>query len=1152
MFKSLMTTPRFAPLFWCQFLSALNDNFVKNALVILILFKIGAATGASLVTLAGAVLVAPFFILSGIGGELADRYDKAEMAERLKRAEIPVGVVAALGFVLHSVPVLFVALALYGSIAALFGPIKYGILPVHLEARELPAANALVESATFAAILIGTISGGVAASEDGASWLVAGLVIGLSVLAWRAAARIPRTGAAAPDLVIDTNPWTSTVSLLKELGAERRLWIGGLITSWFWLVGTVALSLLPMLMKDALGGGQSLITLGLVVFTVGIAAGSWLAARASKNRPNLALVPVGALLMGVFSLDLAAGLSAAAASPAPLTVSEFLATFSGWRIIADLAGIALAGGLYIVPAFAAVQLWAPKDERARIIAACNVLSAAFMTGACLAVAVLQWQGVGLTALFVMLGAANLAVMGLVMRAWGKEGVQDLGVFLFKTFLGLEIKGSENLPKPGDRAVIAPNHVSLIDAPMMHSILPSHAAFAIDTGMTSLWWVKPFLSLVKTYAIDPTRPMGTRHLINAVKSGETLVIFPEGRLTVTGGLMKVYDGTALIADKADAVIVPVRIDGLGRSYFGYLNRSQTKKAFLPKTTVTVLPPVKLAVDPALKGKARRQAAGASLQDIMVNTAMLTANLDQTLFEALAEARATRDTGKPAIEDPLGAKLSYRKLILGAQILGLKLAPLAPVGANVGVMLPNSAGVAVTFFALATIGRVPAMLNFTAGLPNLLAACTAAKVDVILTSRAFVEKARLGEIVSELEAVARIVYLEDVKASVSLADKVRGLGAGAKAQVKRRADDPAVVLFTSGSEGSPKGVVLSHKNLLANAMQCLHRIAVNGQDKVFNVMPAFHSFGLTGGLVMPLLGGVPVYLYPSPLHYRIVPELVYGSNATILFGTDTFLNGYARTAHPYDFHRVRLVVAGAEAVKDRTRQLYMEKFGVRILEGYGVTETAPVLAINTPLSNKTGTVGRLAPLMEARLEPVPGVADGGRLFVRGPNVMLGYMRVENPGVLEPPAGGWHDTGDIVAIDAQGFITIKGRAKRFAKIGGEMVSLSAVEALAAEVWPQLLTVVVAVPDARKGERLVLLTPDSKCTREAFLRLARMKGASELMVPAEILVVDTIPLLGSGKPDYVAVLALAKDRLAQAARRPEALLSEAAPLPAARSAAG
>lgn len=1127
MFASLMSTRRFAPLFWCQFLSALNDNFVKNALVILILFQIGGSHGATLVTLAGATLVAPFFILSALGGELADRFDKARVAERLKLFEIPVAIVAAGGFLLHSVPLLFVALACYGIIAALFGPIKYGILPVHLKTRELPAGNALVEGATFMAVLLGTIAGGLAASSNGASWLIASLVLIFAVLCWLSAKLIPASGEAAPNLTITVNPWTSTLTLIRDLRSNRRLWIGGLITSWFWLVGAVMLSILPTLVKEKIGAAESVYTLSLLVFVVAIAAGSALAARASKNRPNLALVPVGAVLMGLFSLDLALLTSTLVPGPAPLGAMEFVATVSGVRILIDLAGLAAAGGLFIVPSFAAVQAWAPEDRRARVVAACNVLSAAFMTSAGLAMAGLQAAGIGISSLLLVLGLANLAAMGLVLRAWGREGVQDLGLFLFKTFLGLEVKGYENLPKAGEHAIIAPNHVSLIDAAMMYAILPPDAAFAIDTGMANTWWVKPFLKLVNAEPIDPTRPLGTRHLINRVKEGETLVIFPEGRLTVTGGLMKVYDGTAMIADKSDAMIVPVRIDGPERSYFGYLNRYQTKKAWLPKTTVTILPAVKLTVEQNLRGKPRRQAAGAALQDVMVNSAVRTAPIDQTLFAALALAKDTRDTGKPIIEDPLGTKLSYRKLILGAQVLGRKLIPLAEEGAAVGVMLPNSAGAAVTFFALQTAGRVPAMLNFTAGATNLIAACKAAKVEVILTSRVFVEKGRLGDIVEKLGPHARVIYLEDLRASITFADKVAGLLLGARPQVVRSPDDPAAILFTSGSEGTPKGVVLSHKNMLANAMQSLTRVAANGQDKVFNVLPVFHSFGLTAGLLMPLVGGIPVFLYPTPLHYRIVPELVYQSNATILFGTDTFLNGYARAAHPYDFHRVRLIVAGAEAVKERTRQTYMEKFGVRILEGYGVTETAPVLAINTPLANKSGTVGRLAPLMEARLESVPGITDGRRLMVRGPNVMLGYLRAENPGVLEPPHDGWHDTGDIVAIDAQGFITIKGRAKRFAKIGGEMVSLSAVEAMAAELWPADLSVVVALPDQRKGERLIHMTASSVPNREAFQRYARQKGASELMVPAEIMVVDKIPLLGSGKPDYVAALALAKARI-------------------------
>jgi len=1130
MFSQLMSSRRFAPLFWSQLLAALNDNLLKNALAMLVVYRLAMENGPAIGTLAGAALILPFFLFSALAGQYADKFDKAKVAARVRLAEIPIALLAALGFLLPSVPLLFGALVLFGTLSAFFGPVKYGLLPTHLEIRELPAGNAMIEGATFIAILLGTIGGNLASGSDREIGLVASAIVVISVLGWLCARLIPPAPSTVPDLVVDKNFITSTSTLLKDLRGDRRIWQGALITSWFWLVGAVVLALLQNLIPQTLNGAPAVYTLALFTFAVAVALGSITAARASKNRPNLALVPIGALLMGLFLIDLALLASTIRPAPTPLGISEMLASLTGIHMLIDLAGIAFAGGLFIVPSFAAVQAWSPVDHRSRVIAGCNVLSAAFMTLAGLAVAALQYEKVSVSLLYAGLGISNLIVVTLVLRAWGAEGVKDVGVFLFRTFFNLEVKGLENLPKLGEKAVIAPNHVSLLDAGLMHALLPSHAIFAVDTGMAKTWWVKPFLKLAKSYAIDPSRPFGMRHLIQEVKDGSSLVIFPEGRLTVTGGLMKVYDGTAMIADKANAPVIPVRIDGLERSHFGYLSKSQTKKAWFPKTIVTILPPVKLKIDQNLRGKQRRLAAGLALQDVMTDSAVLTTPIDQTLFDALVQARETRDTGKPAIEDALGTKLSYKKLIVGAQVLGSKLAPtLPPEGEAVGVLLPNSAGVAVTFFALQTMGRVPAMLNFTAGAANVVSACKAANVSVVLTSRVFIEKGHFESLVQAIGAIARVIYLEDIRATVTFFDKMRGLSRGGTPQVRRDCNSPAAILFTSGSEGLPKGVVLSHRNLLANCAQSLTRVSCNGTDKVFNALPVFHSFGLTAGLLMPLIAGVPVYLYPTPLHYRIIPELVYGSNATILFGTDTFLSGYARVAHPYDFARVRLVLAGAEAVKDRTRQLYMDRFGVRILEGYGVTETAPVLAINTPLANKAGTVGRLSPLMEARLEPVPGIESGGRLFVRGPNVMLGYYRADHPGVLEPPADGWHDTGDIVEIDPQGFIAIKGRAKRFAKIAGEMISLSAVEALAAELWPNLLTVVVALPDPRKGERLALLTTDASCTRDAFLQFARRKGATELMVPADIIVVGKIPLLGTGKADYVAALALAKQTIAE-----------------------
>lgn len=1132
MFKDLMTSRRFVPLFWCQFCSALNDNFLKNALVMLILFGLGGAGGVvgghgpMLVTLAGIVFIAPFFILSALGGEIADRFDKAYVAARIKLAEIPIAGLAAIGFYLHSVPILFVTLALFGTVAALFGPVKYGILPEKLQTAELPAGNALVEGATFLAILIGTIAGGIAVSEAKSPEIVVAVILALAVVSWTFARSIPAAGPAAPNLAITRNPWTSTFTLLRELKDDRRLWGGAHIVSWFWVVGSVALSLLPAMVKDHIGGSEGVVTLGLTTFVIGIAIGSGLAARASHGKPNLALVPLGAILMGFFALTLA--VLAGVMSPGDLRVgpAAVLTSGTGLAVLAALCGLAIAGGLFIVPAFAAVQAWSPPERRARVIAAVNVMNAAYMVTGGATVAGLQAAGIGVGTIFAVLGVLSIAMVAYVVRVWGADVIRGLGRMIFRFFFRLEVRGLENLEAAGPRAVIAPNHVSLLDGPLLHTILPKDASFAVNSQIAAAWWVKPFLKAINAYLLEPTRPLAARTLVNAVKGGETLVIFPEGRITVTGALMKVYDGAAMIADKADAAIVPVRIEGPLRSPFGYLKPSQIKKALFPKFVVTFLPPQRLVIDPALKGRARRHAASAALQNIMVDAAVATAPIDRTLFGALVEAHKTRDIGRPAVADPMGTSLSYRKLILAAQVLAPKLAPFAAPGGAVGVMLPNSAGVAVTFFALQTMGRVPAMINFTAGAPNIRASCHAAGISVILTSRTFVERGRFHTLVGHLEQSARIVYLEDLRFTIGMGDKLKGLLAGTRPRVARQPNDPGVILFTSGSEGVPKAVVLSHRNILANCAQCLARIDANGQDLVFNALPVFHSFGLTGGLIMPLVGGVPTYLYPSPVHYRIVPELIYDIGATIMFGTNTFLAGYARAAHPYDLRSVRLVVAGAEAVKEDVRATYMSKFGVRILEGYGVTETSPVLAMNTPMANRPGTVGRLSPLMQARLEPVAGVPDGARLVVKGPNVMLGYYRAENPAVLEPLADGWYDTGDIVSIDADGFIKIQGRVKRFAKIAGEMISLAAVEALAAQAVPGRDLAAVAVPDARKGEHTVLLTTDASITREMLSRHARTTGAPELMVPTEIMVVDKLPLLGSGKIDYVTAAALAKEQ--------------------------
>ncbi|MCC7347933.1 MAG: MFS transporter, partial [Variibacter sp.] len=540
MSHSLMTTRRFAPLFWCQFFSAFNDNFLKNTLALVILFQIGGGSAEALITFAAAVFIAPFFFLSGLGGQVADRFDKALVAQRLKLVEIAVAALAVAGFALQSVVVLYAALFLFGVIAALFGPIKYGILPDHLARAELPAGNALVEGATFMAILLGTIAAGLASHTAGGAVIFGVMIIAFALLCWGASLLIPPTGQADPALTIDRNILRSTRSLLGHLWSDSRLWWGGVVTSWFWMIGAVALSLMPPLVKNALGGTQEVVTAFLAIFSVFIAVGAGLASWLAAGRIVLLPTVIGAFLLGVCCLDLGWALWGAAAAT-PQGAGAILGSGRGLRVAIDLAGLALAGGLFIVPAFAAVQAWAGADRRARVVAAVNVLNAAFMVAGTLVIGLLQTLGATLPVLFLLLGVANLAAAVAIGRTMPRSALRDFLSILFRAFYRLEVRGMDNLAKAGPQAIVALNHVSFLDAALALAVLDNEPVFAIDVGIAQRWWVKPFLKLGRAIPLDPTKPMGTRTLINVVKNGDTLVIFPEGRITVTGSLMKVYDG-----------------------------------------------------------------------------------------------------------------------------------------------------------------------------------------------------------------------------------------------------------------------------------------------------------------------------------------------------------------------------------------------------------------------------------------------------------------------------------------------------------------------------------------------------------------------------------------------------------------------------------
>ena len=702
-------------------------------------------------------------------------------------------------------------------------------------------------------------------------------------------------------------------------------------------------------------------------------------------------------------------------------------------------------------------------------------------------------------------------------------------WLLRHLYQVRITGLEHFAAAGERVLIVANHTSFLDAVLLAAYLPERVTFAINTTVAKAWWVRPFLALVQVFPMDPTNPLSVKGLVRYLRAGNRAVIFPEGRITVTGALMKIYDGTGLIADRSGASVLPIRIDGAQYTPFSRL-RGRVRLRWFPRITLTVLPARSIAPPPEVQGRERRKQAGALLTDLMTEMVFATSNHQRTIFQALLDARRLHGRGHRVVEDIERRPWSYDQLVTRSLVLGGLVEGLTAPGERVGLLLPSLASTAAVFLGLTAIGRVPAMLNFTVGPRGMRAACETATLRTVLTSRRFLTLAKLEEAVSQIEDVARVVYLEDLAGRISAWSKLRALVLArfAESWYRARADrqgpnDPAVVLFTSGSEGHPKGVVLSHANLLANREQLAAKVDFSAQDVILNALPLFHSFGLTAGTLLPLLSGMKTFFYPSPLHYRIVPEVAYDVNATVLFGTNTFLAGYARYAHPYDFYSVRYVFAGAERLQEETRRQWASRFGIRILEGYGATETAPVLAANTPMAHREGTVGRFLPGVEWRLEPLPGVTEGGRLFVRGPNVMLGYLLHDRPGELVPPPGGWYDTGDIVSVDRDGFVTIRGRAKRFAKVGGEMVSLTAVEELAGRVWPDARHAVVAIADERKGEQLVLVTTQADADRAALAARARADGMSELSVPRTVTRVREVPLLGTGKTDYGAVQVLA-----------------------------
>lgn len=707
-------------------------------------------------------------------------------------------------------------------------------------------------------------------------------------------------------------------------------------------------------------------------------------------------------------------------------------------------------------------------------------------------------------------------------------------WLLRMLYGFRSFNVEALNTPGP-VLLIPNHLSWLDWLFVGIYLDEDWRFVTSSITAQTTWLHRWIMINRrTFPINTASPYAAKRMAEYLQNGGRLVLFAEGRMTMTGSLMKLYEGTGFLLHKTNARVITCYLRNVQRIPWV---RHKGWTQWFPRLSAHYSPAHTPPQFPGASTAEARQRLTLWLDDLLIRQQFETEMElgESTVLEAVVSMARQRPRHF-VMEDVLNRPLRYGQLMLGVDMLSRQWCRWLANGTRyVGLLMPNANVTPITLLSLWANGRIPAILNYSSGSTTMINCANLAGLKEVITSRAFLEKAKL-DAEPWNKAGIKLVYMEDVKAGISLVQKVGGMMRNCFKMYPtgpdQKENDPALVLFTSGSEGAPKGVELTHHNILSNIRQMLSVVDLRDNDKLFNALPMFHSFGLTIGTLLPLVRGCSVFVYPSPLHYRVIPTMVYDRNCTIMLATNTFLNGYARKANPYDFYSVRYLFAGAEKIQESTCNLWARKFGVRVLEGYGATECSPCISVNTPRQPRFGTAGRFMPGMEYRIHPIEGLTEGGRLWVRGPNIMGRYLNADADARFQAMEG-WYDTGDIARVSPDGYVEILGRLKRFAKISGEMVSLTAVEDALAGMFRHIsLKCEVAIlsrPDPDKGEALIAVTNEPHLNLDSIRNLLREKGFSNLCIPREILQVKEMPKLGTGKADYRALQTLLAKELNQ-----------------------
>jgi acyl-[acyl-carrier-protein]-phospholipid O-acyltransferase / long-chain-fatty-acid--[acyl-carrier-protein] ligase len=1120
-YRQVLTQKGFQPFLWTQFLGAFNDNLFKIVVSMLaVQMAAGAEAGRNL-SLVGAIFILPFLLFSGYAGQLADVYSKRTVLIVTKSLEILTALLALGAFVIGRLEITFVVLFLFALQATFFSPAKYGILPETLPDRDLSRANGLLEMSTFVAIVAGTAIGSyMLEAWKSQLWLVGMTVVAIALVGTAASFGIPHVPASAPGARLRLNPMGEIVDGLKRLRRDRVLWLTVMGISYFWFLGSLLQLVTVLFGTEVLRLDGRWIGLLTAFAAIGIGVGSVVAGRLSGDKVELGLAPIGSIGMGGFAMFLSRCTTPAAAA-------------------VNLTMVGLFAGLFAVPLNALLQQKSGDQEKGRLMATNNFLN---MLGVMLASGVL-WLcssvlSLAANRIFFIFGILTLAASVYVLSVVPEFTIRFSLWLLTHTVYRIRIEGQQNVPSRGP-ALLVCNHLSHVDGFLVGSCVQRFIRFMVYKPYFEIRGVNWLLRMMKAIPVSAgSRKDMVASLERAreeLRQGHVVCIFAEGSISRTGNLLPFKRGFERIVDGLDVPIVPVYLDRVWGSIFSFKGGR-----FFWKWPVKVPYPVTVAFGRPLPASTSAAEARVAMLELGCEVAMARRPANENLARQFVRT-AKRQWSSMCMADSSGKTLTFGRALVAGLLLSRWIRRRTAAESNIGILLPSSVGGALANVATSLAGKVPVNLNFTAGPEAMKYAVARCQIKTILTSRLFLSKA-------SIEPAAGMVYLEDVMPLMTRLAAIRMLALAFVLPVwalnrvflqgNGAADSTAAIIFSSGSTGVPKGVVLTHRNILANIDAVGQVFEVTGRDVLIGVLPLFHSFGFTGTLWFPLIAGIGVVYHPNPMDAKTIGELAEKHGVTFLMSTPTFCASYVRKCRPQEFARLRYAMVGAEKLREPIANAFREKFGLDLLEGYGCTEMSPIVAANVPnisdrgerqVGVKRGSVGHPLPGVVAKVVDVdtgagPLIGKEGLLLVKGPNRMAGYLG-DPDRTQEVLRDGWYVTGDIAMIDEDGFIFITDRLSRFSKIAGEMVPHLKIEDAMAHVLADAACVVTSIPDETRGERLVGFYTSAAITSDALWSRLCESDLPKLWIPKQenLHHIDAIPTLGTGKVDLKAVRALA-----------------------------